>query len=361
MPVRFPTLQVSSRSMDSMGGEILGARHYNSSDAQRLAGWGQFAQGPNDLALTYRFHRNRVREQAEINPHVKKALQILVSNTIGAIGFNPYISQFPGVNKRWNRWKKECDPREEHGWTGLLYQIAWLLFRDGAVLIFKRERFDDERTPRSKMRLQIQVMEVDHLDENWHGGPGVAIAPGNRIVGSVEHDPTDRPVAYWLFNRHPDDTLGIFSGGTMLQRMRVPADRVIFAKMPGRPGSSRTSPWLRTALIPSRELNGYLDAESLRKKMAANHVFWIQTPGVGDDGTIATKIFDAWGKDAELYGHPQDQGKYLLISPTPGQVKRLPPGYTVKVAEAATSAPTSSRTSRSPRARSRSRPAFRIR
>ncbi|MCU1348332.1 MAG: hypothetical protein JWO56_1362, partial [Acidobacteria bacterium] len=304
----------------------------NNPDAQRFGSWGRIATGPNDSMWTYRRDRNRVREQAIINPMVRKALQVLVSNTVQDTGFDPYISQYPAMSKKWKRWKKECDPRDEFGWVGLLYQIAYLLFRDGGAIVRKRTRFDDERTPRSGMRMQIQVMEIDHLPEQVNG-----VSPldsRNQIVAGVERDPTDKPVRYWLHPRHPDDSIGVLSNA---DNTPVPVDAadIILVKLPGRPGEARTSPYLRTALAAMKEMGEYLDAEGLRKKMAAQRVFWIQTPGVGDDGKIVRDLFGAYGQDAEMFKDPNQPSKWIVSTPRAGQSGVLPPGYTVKIAEAA--------------------------
>jgi hypothetical protein len=38
--------------------------------------------------------------------------------------------------------------------------------------------------------------------------------------------------------------------------------------------------------------------------MAAQRVSWVQTPGVGDDGTIMKQLFEYGGPDSEYYRDP---------------------------------------------------------
>lgn len=63
--------------------------------------------------------------------------------------------------------------------------------------------------------------------------------------------------------------------------------------------------------------------------MAAQRVFWIQTPGVGDDGKIVRDLFSAYGQDAEMYKDPNQPSKWIVSTPRAGQSGVLPPRYTV--------------------------------
>jgi hypothetical protein len=121
MPVRGPQVR-AARSADWMfqpfGYESIYAT--NKDDALRFGNWGWVWSGPNDNSLTYLRDRNRVREESITNPYVKHAIQELVDNICGEQGFDPYISQLPILSKRWKRWKKECDPRKEFNWNGLI-------------------------------------------------------------------------------------------------------------------------------------------------------------------------------------------------------------------------------------------------
>ena len=91
-----------------------------------------------------------------------------------------------------------------HGWVG------------GVILRRRYRKAEDGLL----IPMQIQVMEIDHLDTQRTE----SLATGGRIIGGVEFDPIERISAYWLF---PPCT---WRGGAVakaLTSVRVPAEDVI--------------------------------------------------------------------------------------------------------------------------------------
>lgn len=286
--------------------------------------WGWAQVGPNASMFTYERDRNRVREMFVYNGQAKAAVEVWVANVIGDTGFTPKLGQFPAWQKRLKKWFKECDPRGELDWLGIQYQVATLVRKDGACLVRFRERFDDDRTPRSGIRIQLQVLEIDHLPATLN-----TIAPnGNRIVAGEERDATDRVVAYWLYQWHPQD----FAAAPQTpdpNPVRVPADQVLKIKEIGRPGEARPSPSLRAALPDMRDRATYVGLEMDRKTVAAERAYWIKTPGLPNDAEVLEGIVgkESWIEQAD--DAEDGSPTYFVSKPGSGEIGTLPPGWEI--------------------------------
>lgn len=299
---------------------------YDGGDRRKYGEWGMTQTGPNASMFTYERDRNRVREMMVYSGTARAAIEQFVANAIGDSGFTPRLGQYPAWQKILRKWAKECDPRGEFTFLALQKQAASLVFRDGACLVRFRERFDDVRTPRSRLRIQIQVMEIDHLPASLNR----VEANGNRTIGGVERDATDRPVAYWLYPWHPQDFAAAPANNDPRTPVRVPADQVLLIKDIGRPGEARPSPPLRTALPSMRDRDGYVGLEVERKKVAAQRAYWVHTPGLPDDPDVLRGIF---GSDATVdaaEGEDTAGATYIISRPAAGDVGVLPPGYTIE-------------------------------
>jgi lambda family phage portal protein len=110
--------------------------------------------------------------------------------------------------------------------------------------------------------LQLQLLEPDHLDTNRTTGQG-----GNRVVMGVEFNSFGRRVAYWLFPDHPGSS---HPTTTRTVSVRVPASEILHVFRRTRPGQTDAAPWLSPAIIRTRSLDEFEDAELLRQTIASS-------------------------------------------------------------------------------------------
>jgi lambda family phage portal protein len=95
---------------------------------------------------------------------------------------------------------------------------------------------------------QLEVLEPDQIDstvDDFGGSVPNGRAPGNRCVRGIEFNRFGRPVAYWLLDAHPGDT--IF--GT--KSRRVPADQIYHIFDPNRATETRGICDFVSSIIPS--------------------------------------------------------------------------------------------------------------
>jgi lambda family phage portal protein len=279
----------------------------------RLAAWFGRDAGPNSSLWTHKRDTFRVREQVDINPIARRGLSIWTTNTAGD-GILPILIAYPRLERRLRRWFRECDARGMFHFVALLKQIAWLVRRDGGCIVRLRRRLDTARTPLSKIKGQIQVLEIDHLRADHN----VDLGDGRVIVGGIEKSATDEILAYHLLRYHPLDAAATSGRMRIPDPIRVPASEVLYITEVGRPGEVRPSPPLRVALAQMRDVDTYLESEVVRKKTAALNAGFLRLAGGPDDKEIADALL---GRDGT--------GK-IEIPWEPGMITELPPGYSLE-------------------------------
>ncbi|NEU15130.1 phage portal protein, partial [Methylobacterium sp. BTF04] len=146
------------------------------------------------------------------------------------------------------------------------------------------------------------------------------------IRQGIQYNAIGAREGYWLYREHPGDGVLAANG---LDLTLVPATDVCHLYRAMRPGQDRGEPWLARALRTLYDLDGYLDAELIRKKNAARFLGFIKriiqdedgSPGGGplgtdaaDDDGAATLEFEpgtlqvlADGEDV-IFSDPKDVG-----------------------------------------------------
>jgi len=279
------------------------ARYDAARVSRRTAGWTTSSTGPNaeisgDLATL----RNRHRDLCRNNPWVRRAIQAIVTNTIG-----------PGIRAQWDsderqqRWSQwwestECDADGRHNGYGLQALILRAVVESGECLIRARPRRPSDGLA---VPLQLQVLEPDYLDHTK-----TEALPNGHISQGVEFGPFGRRQAYWLYDQHPGEYATRYSGtGTA---RRYPADGILHVCRIDRPGQVRGVPWGTGAIMRARMLDDYQDAQLERQRLAACFM-----------------AFRRPGLDAEAI----DGQEYLFGDKLePGAIEDLPPGWDMSFA-----------------------------
>lgn len=274
-----------------------------------------------ELYTSLRTLRNRTRQLVRDNEYAKQALRLIVNNIVGqGIGMQGQVLQRRGgkldekVNDRiealWQSWGSKgrwCHTAGRLSWADLQRLVIRSVAESGEVLVRKvRRGFGGSAVP-----FALEIIEADQLVDNWSGRVG---HNGNEVRMGVEVDEWQRPVAYWLYPRHPGDNM---VSGTPQSNdyQRVPAEEVIHIGLFDRPMQTRCVPWFHAAMLKLRHMGGYEEAEIIRARASASIMGFIQSPevDVGND--------DADGADGVVDGE-------RVMDLTPGVIKELAPGET---------------------------------
>lgn len=267
--------------------------------------------GPNAAGLsTLETNRTRSRHEYLTNEYVHRAKQIRTAYTVGS-GLRPHIKGDPKLQRLWDAFVVNSDP------SGLLdyYAQQALAYGEqlegGEVLALPRNREPKDGLP---VPLQIQLLESEYMPVGRIGG-----MPDTAIAG-VELDPIERPVAYWIYERHPAEAYILGKGFPALKR--YPADRVFHVFEPTRAGQLRGSAAISRVLSRIRNVENYEKADLMRKETAALLGVAVKMPGADDD---VAKVLGLKPDDREL-----DQN-WAMAPLEPGAIFGLPPGADVSV------------------------------
>lgn len=237
--------------------------------------------------------------------YVKKALNVLADNTVGADGIRPAFAGGSELARRraeelWTAWAEttECDFDGLNTMYGLQHLIITAVHRDGEVLVIRRP---DRKPMEGVLPFKLQVLEADFLDAT----KTLALDNSHYITQGVEYDSDGRRVAYWLFKSHP-------GGDTMFQipeSYRVPAEDVCHIYIQERAGQVRGIPTGVQAFFKILDLKDFEDSELIGKKVQACFAAFITTSN--DNGM----------------SHDQKRENSRI---EPGIMQYLPPGDTIE-------------------------------
>lgn len=152
----------------------------------------------------------------------------------------------------------------------------------------------------------LQAREVDELDTSIYRLSNIG---QNRIVGGIELDQYNRPVAYYLKQYTPN---GFWTG----KSERLEAQRVIYLWQKLRPTQIREMSSLAKTLPRVRDVNEYVEAVSVKERILACLSVFIKksTPtGVGRNVKI------------------DSQSGYPVKTLSPGMIQELQPGDEINV------------------------------
>lgn len=277
----------------------------------RAAGWrASSGSSTAELLPALGTLRNRARDLVRNNPHLRRALKIMVANAIGTGVQAKWTDEAQA--KAWKSWVKYCDAEGLLDFFGLQAKAYRSMKESGEVLIRLRRRLPSDGF---EVPLQLQVLEIDYLDTMK-----VAQLDGGFILAGVQFNLIGQRMGYWLFDQHPGEVAPVPKN--MVSRF-VPASEVIHLfDAIERPNTVRGFPWLATAIWAARDLDEYQDAERIRKKIEACFAAFVKT---SDDRFRA-------GLPAQ--SAPGDDRR--LESLSPGMIEYLRPDEEVTFAAPAT-------------------------
>lgn len=267
--------------------------------------------------------RRRSRHAVLTNGYAKRAVDIIVSNTVGQghrmISLAPDKEFASQIEETWEEWTDEVDINGELNFGGF-QALAFRSMIEGAdcfIRLRNRRPEDGLIVP-----LQLQLFEGEQVPVTKNQTNG-----GNSIIGGIEFSPLGQVMAYHMHQNHPGDFIfninQINKIAAPQETVRIPASEIIHMHDIRRPGEVRGLPILSAALIALSDLDRYLDAELVRKKAAALIGGFIRQPA------------DMIGLNPFVTGD-DDEGEEIHIEDMePGTFPILPPGFEVTLSDPA--------------------------
>jgi lambda family phage portal protein len=274
-----------------------------------------------DLFGDNRRLRARARKLAIDNPYVRKFLAMVVQNVVGPKGIQlqakivnangkstaatKKISQ--RIETEWNRWCQLGSCTADGRFTLAELQVMALknVAREGENIVkyvYGREF--------NSTGFALQPLDNDQLDDTLMTITG----DNNEIRMGVEVNQYRRPLAYWLWDGHPYDILGM---GRI--RRRVPASQVLHSFVIERPAQTRGYTWMAPAILDMNMLGKYYEAELVAARASAAKFAVIQQAG-GEGYT---------GEDEDAEGADTNSDNTLRMSANAGEIPVLDEGQTL--------------------------------
>jgi lambda family phage portal protein len=251
-----------------------------------VASWTSSNQSANsEIYNNLQTMRARSRDLYNNNEYAKHFMNMIVTNVVGSdgIGYQSMARQRNGsldtrdndmFEARMSAWSKvgQCDVTRRLSRVMLERQFVLGLVRDGEAIIRKFPGFSNE------FGFALQAVDPDLLDIDYNVPAGRA---QNQIIMGVEIDRFGASIAFHFLDKHPDP-FSMPAAMDRRQRTRVPADQVIHAFLPLRPGQVRGVPWVHAGMRALRDLGGYREAAVIASRVGASKMgFWTSPDGLG--------------------------------------------------------------------------------
>lgn len=290
--------------------------HRGASTLRTLRAFRPLGYGPNSaVGFSQAELVRRSRDLKRNNPHAKRALDLYAVHIVGT-GIRPrFLCKHKATRERltglWDAWTKVADPEGTMDFYGQQAQAVREMAEAGEVFARLRPRRIEDNLP---VPLQVQLVPAEQVPLGKTEDYG-----GNRIVQGIELAPFGLRAAYWMHPFHPGDTTPTGADNTPV---RVPGGDVVHLYSADRTGQMRGLPWLAAAITTLHQVNDYMDAELLRKQMAAAMVGFVTRPDNAD--VTAQDVAASFGAVAP------GPGDELMVALEPGTMQYLAPGEEVE-------------------------------
>ncbi len=300
-------------------------RFYKAAQPDRLtAGWPMLPV-PTDWIIRWSLRplRARSREQVENNDYARRFVNLVTSNVVGPHGAvlqaqirhangDPDDKANKAIVEAWRDWgmRENCDITGRMSWPEQQRLFMRTVAQDGEALV----RIIRGKSA-GKHAIALQHLDPELLDVFYSN----TLPNGNWIAQGVEFNPFGRPVAYHLMQpMRPSSEQYVYSYYGK-HYIRVPATDIIHEYLPERVDQKRGLPWLATALMRMKMLDGYEEAAVVAARVGAAKLgVWESPTGeeyTGDDtDTQGNTIMDA------------DPGEFVQ-APTGVKLNKWDPAY----------------------------------
>jgi lambda family phage portal protein len=317
-PERGARRLAARRAIDAFGSRLSyeGARA-----GRREAGWFAGTSSANaEISGGRAMLRDRTRSLMRDNAYAVKGLETLVVNRIGTGIITTPDSENLRFNatlgKRWKRWIDRCDFAGRTDLYGIQALAERCRIESGEALI---RIVPSKRLDADDVEIRLQVIEPDYIDTTRNE----RFDNGGEVFEGIENAADGRVVAYWLFNSHPGDSNPILS--FTRKSVRVPASQIIHYYRTLRAGQLSGVTEFAPVIRRLYDLDGYADAELMRKKIAACAIGVVTTPGGLPASSLAPTTTDEAGRTLESfapgmwhYGRPGESIEFFDPKPSDG-------------------------------------------
>lgn len=281
-------------------------KYEGASTGRRTDGWiTPSSSADAEIKVALNKLRDRSRDLTRNNPIAARALQVVVSNTVGTGILGQHRAQTRDLelqaNDLWRSWAENTriDALSRNDFYGLQALVMRTVAESGECLVRRIPAKSSENLP---VPLKIQVLEPDFLDQSKE----MKLPTGGKIESGVEYDASGVRVAYWLFQEHPG------GGGTLLPSIRVPESEVRHIYRQDRPAQGRGVPWSAPVMVRLKDLDDFMDAQLVKLKTSCAFTAFVYDTEAPIDSSGAAA---ALGERLE-----------------PGLIEILPPGKDIKFA-----------------------------
>jgi lambda family phage portal protein len=249
--------------------------YYESANTDRLRkGRQESGSGNTAVAKAGPVLRNQARHLDQNHDLARGVLDVLVRNTVGAngIGIEPQIRTKAGdvhLEASWQIQKllRAADRRPEVTWQHNRASMERLLarswFRDGEVFGQRLLGSVTFLEHGSALPYSVEMLEADHVPLFYNRAQAVDQSP---ITMGVETNAWNRPVAYWVFKKHPSDMVQMVQASDV---KRIPAEQMLHLKLVDRIGQLRGVSVFAAVLTRLDDLKDYEESERIAAKVAA--------------------------------------------------------------------------------------------
>lgn len=274
-------------------------------------------QGPWGADSVRALARQLVRD----NAWAWSALESIVSETIGTgIGIQSMLEDESGQDEAdtnenrdriWSEWCESCELNGQMTFD----EIQTLAFREmveaGECLIHLVTVPQQFNGITRTVPLALELIEADRLATEYDTYQFAHKSGQNRVVRGVELDQFGKPVAYYIYENHPQAVHTY-----RREPVRIEAANIIHLYRRDRIGQTRGVSWYAPVIGWLRDLGVYTDNELQASAVASCYVGVIQSerPLTGLNG----------GTDADSSDANGNQYEYM----EPGQILNLRPGET---------------------------------
>lgn len=248
-------------------------------------------------------NRQRIRRLLATNPYAAKVRQTLLNNLVGfGIVGTPVKGTPKKVTDLWKLFVRNADWRGRLDFYGLQDLSVGAMLGDGESFVVRR--FDRSKPGVPPTRIEI-------FDSGM-------LAPAGRLGAPIEYDDAGRPVRYHFWKDRKRAGLGVSTNVVTFD-----AADVIHLFRQDWPGQCRGVSMFEPVVKRFEDLDEYIDAEVVRKKIEACFVGFI-TPGE----EYASETTDLGSQTDEL-----TDNDFEIEVFEPGMIERLRPGDSMTFGE----------------------------
>lgn len=249
---RFDTLSKGQRKHEGAG---RGRRFSDNSLQSRSAN--------EDIGVSLPMLRKRSRDAFNNNPYARRGVKGLANNIIGT-GIMATPSGVPEIavaeiKKLFKAWAEStaCDFDGLQNFYGLQHLVMKTVAKSGECYVRRVWRRRDKKS--KLIPLELQVLDPDFID---HGKSTlVDMDNGERIVNGVQFNKQGKRIAYWIFDRHPNETHAI--------SRPVPIGDVLHIFEVEDPGQIHGLPSNSSIILRMQDFDEFEDAQLMKQKIAA--------------------------------------------------------------------------------------------